>query len=167
MARAFTPIYVANAKHTDKRQEIPDPGCKGLHLVIQPKPSTVKSWAVRYRFGGKAYKLTLGDVAIGLAVARKMTADALAEVAQPKKRTSGPRKPSRTPSARRFALSPKCISRSRARRKAVGKSDTLLSGWFIPRLAICRLPRYAVRTFTRCLIVSWPVNCRGTTSRRR
>ena len=43
------------------RREIPDGGCPGLHLVIQP--SGRKSWALRFRRpGGKTAKLTLGPV---------------------------------------------------------------------------------------------------------
>jgi len=40
------------------RREIPDSHCPGLYLVVQP--SGAKSWAVRYRAGGKPRKLTLG-----------------------------------------------------------------------------------------------------------
>ena len=37
--------YTANAK----RREIPDTKATGLYLVIQPKPSGAKSWALRFR----------------------------------------------------------------------------------------------------------------------
>jgi integrase len=80
MARGLTAISIDNMKPGSVRREIPDAAAKGLYLVVQP--SGVKSFACRYRFAGKAYKLTLGDVAIGLATARKLSADALAEVAQ-------------------------------------------------------------------------------------
>jgi integrase len=40
------------------RTEIPDGGCAGLYLVVQP--SGAKSWALRYRFAGAPKKLTLG-----------------------------------------------------------------------------------------------------------
>ena len=81
MARGFTDLSVKNAKPDAVRREIPDAAARGLYLIVQP--SGVKSFACRYRFGGKAYKLTLGDASIGLAVARQMTATALADVAQP------------------------------------------------------------------------------------
>jgi Arm DNA-binding domain len=42
-----------------KRREIPDAGKPGLYLVVQPKPSGKKSWAVRYRHRGQPRKLTL------------------------------------------------------------------------------------------------------------
>jgi integrase len=80
MARAFTPLFVTNVKPASKRREIPDPGCRGLHLIVQP--SGVKSWACRYRINGRAVKLTLGPSAIPLAEARQMAASALADVAR-------------------------------------------------------------------------------------
>ena len=61
MARGLTTIAVANAMPKATRREIPDPGCAGLHLVVQP--SGKKSWAVRYRIRGQPKKLTLGPVA--------------------------------------------------------------------------------------------------------
>jgi Arm DNA-binding domain len=111
MPRGFTPISIDKTKAGAVRREIPDAGARGLYLVVQP--SGRKSFACRYRFGGKAYKLTLGDASIGVATARKLTAAALAEVAQgratpsmQKKRTSEPRWPNRTPTVRRYGRSP-------------------------------------------------------------
>ena len=44
-----------------ERREVPDGGCSGLYLIIQP--SGVKSWAMRFRRpSGKSAKLTLGPV---------------------------------------------------------------------------------------------------------
>ncbi|TXN00563.1 DUF4102 domain-containing protein [Methylobacterium sp. WL64] len=40
------------------RVEIPDAALPGFYLVVQP--SGAKSWAVRYRFGGKTRKFTIG-----------------------------------------------------------------------------------------------------------
>src|SRR5262249_49867228 len=37
----------------------------GLYLVIQPRPSGARSWALRFRRNGKPAKLTLGDVDLG------------------------------------------------------------------------------------------------------
>ena len=73
MAR-LTAIAVENIKPWPRRREIPDSGCRGLYLIIQP--SGRKSWAVRYRFQGKSRKLTLAS-ALTLAAARKAAADAL------------------------------------------------------------------------------------------
>jgi hypothetical protein len=72
MAR-LTAIAAENIKPTRQLREIPDSGCRGLYLVVQP--SGRKSWAVRYRFQGTARKLTL-DGAHSLAAARKAAADA-------------------------------------------------------------------------------------------
>src|ERR1700730_1798674 len=55
----FTTKFVENVKSGPGRREIPDPGCSNLYLLLQP--SGHRSWAVRYRFGGKSVKLTLGQ----------------------------------------------------------------------------------------------------------
>ncbi|SOC09634.1 Arm DNA-binding domain-containing protein [Rhodobacter maris] len=58
MAKALTTKAVEAAKPDPaKRYEVPDPALSGLYLVVQS--SGVKSWALRYRFGGKPAKLTL------------------------------------------------------------------------------------------------------------
>jgi hypothetical protein len=58
---------------------LPDAGCTGLYLVVQP--SGAKSWALRYRFGGKPVKATLGRWPImTLAAARGAAAAALEQV---------------------------------------------------------------------------------------
>jgi integrase len=52
--------------HATKRREIPDSKATGLYLVIQPKPSGRKSWAIRLRRpDGRPAKMTLGPVDIG------------------------------------------------------------------------------------------------------
>ncbi|MGB3271805.1 MAG: integrase arm-type DNA-binding domain-containing protein [Xanthobacteraceae bacterium] len=94
MAKALTSVSVKNAKPGNGRREIPDPGCKGLYLVVQP--SGAKAWAYRYRFAGRPKKLTLGPVYIGddepdeaaldqantLAGARKLATEAAQQVAR-------------------------------------------------------------------------------------
>ena len=72
--KKLTPISVEAIKSGPQRREIPDGGCRGLYLVIQP--SGRKSWAVRYRFQGTPCKLTL-DGALTLAAARRGASDAL------------------------------------------------------------------------------------------
>lgn len=74
MAARLTDISIKNAKPGPTRQEIPDGGCKGLYLVVQP--SGKKSWAVRYRHEGKPRKLTL-DGFPPLATARKLAMAAI------------------------------------------------------------------------------------------
>jgi integrase len=80
MAKAFTPKTVENLEADPaKRLEIPDPGLSGLYLVVQP--SGAKAWALRYRFGGKPAKLTLGRWPImGVADARAAASEAIAAV---------------------------------------------------------------------------------------
>jgi integrase len=59
-----------------KRVEIPDAALPGFYLILQP--SGAKSWALRYRYGGKPRKLTLGRYpAFGLKEARTEARKAL------------------------------------------------------------------------------------------
>lgn len=74
MAARLTDISIKNAKPGAARREIPDGGCKGLYLVVQP--SGKKSWAVRYRHDGRPRKLTL-DGFPPLATARKLATEAI------------------------------------------------------------------------------------------
>jgi integrase len=58
------------------RIEIPDAALPGFYLVVQP--SGAKSWAVRYRFGGKTRKLTIGSYPLfDLSAARAAAREAL------------------------------------------------------------------------------------------
>jgi integrase len=96
MARAaspFTSLSVKVFRPTSERREIPDPGCRGLYLIVQPAGS--KSWAFRYRFNGRPKKLTIGPLHLGteepsqaaldqansLAGARKLASHAASQVA--------------------------------------------------------------------------------------
>jgi integrase len=81
VAKALTDIAIQNLKPRPAgRYEVPDPGARGLRVVVQP--SGRKSFAVRYRnAAGRARKLTL-PAGITLTAARKLAADALLEVAQ-------------------------------------------------------------------------------------
>lgn len=74
MATRLTDISIKNAKPGPSRREIPDGGCRGLYLVVQP--SGKKSWAVRYRYQGKPRKFTL-DGFPSLATARKLATAAM------------------------------------------------------------------------------------------
>jgi integrase len=63
------------------RREIPDDYLRGLYLIIQP--TGAKSWAVRYRLGGKPTKHTIGSYpAFGLKEARDKGAEILRAVAE-------------------------------------------------------------------------------------
>ena len=60
-SKPLTAAAVARFKPAAQRVEIPDVGCRGLYLVIQP--SGAKSWALRYRRpDDRPAKLTLGTV---------------------------------------------------------------------------------------------------------
>src|SRR5262245_49269647 len=76
MSKALTAIAVDRLKPKASRYEVPDGAQRGLLLCVFP--SGQKSFIVRYRFGGRKRKLTLGGV--GLAAARKAAAAALYEV---------------------------------------------------------------------------------------
>ena len=79
MTKMLTDIAIRNLKPGPVRREIPDAGARGLYVVIQP--GGAKSFAVRYRYGGKPRKLTLTG-GISLAAARRAASDALYEVEQ-------------------------------------------------------------------------------------
>jgi integrase len=79
MARALTALAVEKLKAGSSRREIPDPGQRGLYVIVQS--SGTKGYAVRYRFAGKPRKLTLHG-GISLAGARKAAADAMFELSQ-------------------------------------------------------------------------------------
>jgi integrase len=79
MRRPLTDIGVRALKPALSRREIPDPGCHGLYVVLQP--SGARRFAVRYRFAGASRKHTLPP-GISLAAARKLAGDTMLEVAQ-------------------------------------------------------------------------------------
>ena len=55
--RALTDIAIRRLKPGPARREIPDPGCRGLYVIVQP--SGARGFAVRYRLAGVSRKLTL------------------------------------------------------------------------------------------------------------
>jgi integrase len=73
----LTAKFIQNVRPATARREIPDSGCRGLYLIVQP--SGQQAWAVRYRFGGKTRKLTL-DSGLTLAAAREAATKALHEL---------------------------------------------------------------------------------------
>lgn len=81
MAKALTVQSIERIKpNSAKRCEIPDGLLVGLYFVIQP--SGTRSWAVRYRYGGKPRKLTLGGYpTLDLGTARERARQALQAVA--------------------------------------------------------------------------------------
>ncbi len=78
MRKLLTPLAIDKIEPGPTRREIPDAGMPGLRLVVQPKPSGAKSWCVRYRYGGRPRKLTLGLYPrVDLVKARARAKDAL------------------------------------------------------------------------------------------
>ena len=77
MAKVLTARAVETVKpDPGKRVEIPDAALPGFYMILQP--SGTKSWALRYRYGGKPRKLTLGRYpAFGLKEARNEAGKAL------------------------------------------------------------------------------------------
>jgi integrase len=81
MTKALTATRVESEQAGTARREIPDGLLPGLYLVVQP--SGAKSYAVRYRHGGKSRKLTIGaHPALDLATARRVGAKALRSAAE-------------------------------------------------------------------------------------
>jgi integrase len=79
LARALTDVAIRNLKPRAARYEVPDPGARGLYVVVQP--SGARSFAVRFRVSGQPRKLTLQG-GISLAAARKLAASAMHDVAE-------------------------------------------------------------------------------------
>jgi hypothetical protein len=81
MAKPLTVKQIEALKIPVRRVEIPDGITVGLYLVMQPTGR--KSWAVRFRMGGKSKKHTLGAYPqINLSAARELARTALAAVAE-------------------------------------------------------------------------------------
>ena len=80
MAR-LTAKGVEAVRAAGDRRELPDDYMRGLYLVVQPTGS--KSWAVRYRHGGRSHKHTVGPYpAFDLKQARDAAAKVLRAVAE-------------------------------------------------------------------------------------
>jgi integrase len=81
MAQRLTARTVETIKGGSARREIADSLMPGLYFVVQP--SGTKSWAVRYRSGGRSRKHTVGAFpAIDLKSARNIASKALRAVAE-------------------------------------------------------------------------------------
>jgi integrase len=79
MATKLTQLSIERMRAPAKRAEISDHTRPQLRLVLQP--SGKRSFAVRTRIGGKTVKITLKDVGLDLAKARKATDRILEEIA--------------------------------------------------------------------------------------
>ncbi len=75
MATMLTERAIWSLRPTAVRREIADKSQPGLRLIQQP--SGALSWAVRFRYGGRPKKVTLGPYeALSLGEARKRAAKA-------------------------------------------------------------------------------------------
>jgi integrase len=73
---------VEAARPSSERREVADGYVRGLYLVVQPVTGS-KSWAVRYRYGGKTRKHTIGKYPIfGLKEARDAAVKVLRTVSE-------------------------------------------------------------------------------------
>src|ERR1700735_3074467 len=96
MTAALTATAVRNARPATARRDVPDAGCPGLVLTVEPTGS--KRWALRYRRpDGRSARLVLGSVYgdgsvaddappvigghFGLAAARRLVAGLRHEIA--------------------------------------------------------------------------------------
>lgn len=81
MAKSLTVKGVEAIKPGAVRREISDGALPGLYLVVQP--SGAMSWAVRYRFGNRPRKMTIGPYPVfTLAQAREAAGAALRAVSE-------------------------------------------------------------------------------------
>src|SRR5208337_938330 len=94
--KVLTDTLIKAAKAGDARYELPDALLPCFYLIVQPKPSGVKSFAIRYRrpSDGKPAKMTIGRYpAMSLEDAREAARKALGKVQNredPVKRASDP-----------------------------------------------------------------------------
>jgi integrase len=80
MPKILTVRAVEATRPSLQRRELPDGVVPGLYLVVQP--SGTKSWALRYRLGGRSIKLTIGSAGVlELAAARAAARAALTTIA--------------------------------------------------------------------------------------
>ncbi len=79
MSKSLTVAALEKFKPGGARREIPDGLLTGLYFIVQPTGR--KSWAIRYRSGGRPRKMSLGPYpALGLSEAREQARMALQKV---------------------------------------------------------------------------------------
>lgn len=92
----MTDKSVRAVKPTAARQQIADDLIKGLYLIVQPTGK--KSWTARYRHGGVQRRVALGHYpVVGLAEARKLAGELLAQARAGADPAAEVRKTARTP----------------------------------------------------------------------
>ncbi|WP_233712965.1 tyrosine-type recombinase/integrase [Amaricoccus solimangrovi] len=141
MAKALTTKAVEAAKaDPERRYEMPDPALSGLYLVVQP--SGAKSWALRYRFGGKTAKLTLGRwPLLGLADARAAASAAVEKIER-----------GRDPAAEKKATK---VARLDAQLAERDKIKTLVGRYAARHLATLKSGATVRRELERHVVAAW------------
>lgn len=141
MAKALTPKGIEHLKpDPEKRREVADPGLSGLYVVIQT--GGAKSWALRYRFGGKPCKLTLGRwPEMGLAEARAAASVALEQVER------GTNPASEKKAAKAAAVEAQLSERDRVK--------TLVALYAARHLSGLRSGRTVARELERHVVAAW------------
>jgi hypothetical protein len=135
----LTTIAIEKLPIPAKRREVPDEKITGLYLVIQP--SGAKSWALRYRFGGKPAKLTIGPFpTVDLRTARQRAQEALGVLAGGKARQelSGPPKKLRGPPQTSLRPSPRSSSSGTSSATSGRRGDA--------RSSVCSRSRFCHRS---------------------
>lgn len=136
--KALTDIAIRNLRPGKARLEIPDPGARGLYVVVQP--SGRKGFAVRYRnSAGKPCKLTLTP-GLSLAAARKAAADALLEVEQ-RRDPAVAKKAAKAEAAAAAAdtveaICEEFLRREKNRLRTVGERQRILKRLVYPKLGV-------------------------------
>jgi integrase len=134
-ARVLTDVSIRNLKPGPTRREIPDPGARGLYVIVQP--SGRKSFAVRYRVGGAPRKLTL-TAGMSLAAARKAAADAMYEVSQGRDpaeaRKARAEKAERARADTLRSVAEEYLARERRRLRSIGQRERIFERLVYPVL---------------------------------
>lgn len=137
MGKKFTAKFIENVRPGAVRREIPDSGCSGLYLLLQP--SGHRSWAVRYRFDGVPTKLTLGpwpavsllDARVAATKAREQVAKGLDPAAA---KTAAARKAAEAQADTLAAIAAAYMKREGVRLRTADQRQSILDRLILPQL---------------------------------
>jgi integrase len=157
MAKVLTQAALESLKPGKKRCEIPDGGKNGgLYFIMQT--SGAASWAYRYRFDGRARKLTLGPFpALTLAAARDAAVKARASIADGK--DPGEEKQEKRRAAQAAAKQAALAKAKAAEEAAPPDLVKAVAGSFVKRYAKVKMRRRswmeAQRIFEHDVVPKW------------
>jgi integrase len=133
--KRLTTKTIENLKGGAVRREIPDPQARGLYVIVQP--SGRRSFAVRGRFEGRSFKLTL-PAGTSLANARKAAGDAESEVAagrNPAETVKAQKAEKRQAAADTFQkIADEYVKREGAKLRTMGQRESLLRRLIFPEI---------------------------------